>query len=73
MAKGCQKLLRLNMRLCLKSAWLADMPTLPIQEAQSAVQARNSSSQVSMNDVSGTERGLSAKPRSLQQPAFMNE
>lgn len=30
---------------------------LPIQEAQSTEEARNSSSQVSMNDVTGTEEG----------------
>lgn len=38
---------------------------LRIQEAQSTVQSKNSSSQVSMNDVRGTERKLSAKSRSL--------
>lgn len=36
------------------------------QEARSAVGARNSSSQVSMNDVTGTERRLSAKSHSLR-------
>lgn len=49
--------------LRLNCALLADAPRkkLPIQEAQSTVQARNSASQVSMNDVTGTERRLSAK------------
>lgn len=41
----------------LKSAWVADMPTFFYSEAQSAAEARNSSSQVSVNDVSRTERG----------------